>query len=113
MFIRLNSDNFPKRYLLTENEYTVCNDKSGVQIKADLDEQGNLVVGPVGIKNHACIISRNPELGIRMPQIVTPDSDLVLLDNKLTKKQAETAAELPWHYRIYFMRIDTPYFGEE
>lgn len=112
MFIRLNSDYFAKKTLATENEYTVCQDKSGVQIKCAVDSADNLVAGPIAVQTHACFVVRNPELGLRSPAIVTPDTGDYVLDTKLTKKQAETAAGLDWHFRVHFMRIDTPYFPQ-
>lgn len=104
MYVRLNNRSMPTRVLVTDNEYTLSEDKASVLLAGSVDDDGNFVVGPVASKVHALHVQMNPELGSSL-QIITPDDGPVELA-KPTKSKLPLVEGLFWTHRIFFVRVD-------
>lgn len=105
MYVRLNSRRMPSMIVKTDVEWEIAEDKSCMLLKLDL-EGDNPTDGIISTERHCAHVYLNPQLGSKF-QIVTPDDGMTLLPSIAKSKQA-VAADLPWHYKVFIVRVDLP-----
>ena len=75
-------------------------------MSGQVNEDNQVLVGPITTKTHAVHVLMNPVLGNSF-QIITPDDGEVYLGSP-TKAKAALMPELDWHYKVFIVRIDLP-----
>jgi len=97
----------PSMVVETNAQWKIANDKSSILIKGQINENGDYVVADVKCNRHAIHIQRHPALGGYALEVVTPDDGVYAL--KLpAKNKLDKLEELPYHYRVFIVRIDLP-----